>query len=247
MLSSLRPFASKLSTAAEMPNQKGSTRRGPCFTAERPPRRAQQGERASRMSTDVLFLKPKQPLPYTAQLPCLLRGSLSRFRRCPACFYAIGKIQKNGWRADFNVSMPSTWEEYLAASPYPSRFGFDYCGPFFVACDHGCSHRNQSHATAACGFEFHAAQVFAQSERQIQQAGFVLVWAGIDGDALDTAYGSLVELGIAHALHKPILLAHHPDADLRPFWFSVEAATAVVCAENPSGALELLQRDWRCK
>jgi hypothetical protein len=176
----------------------------------------------------------------------LLRGSLTRFRRCPASFYAIGKITKNGWRSDFGVSMPCEWEEYANASPRPVQFGFDYCGPFFIACDHGCAHLNQSHATASCsGFEFHPAQVFAQSKRQIQQAGFAFVWAGIGEDALDTAYGSLVEIGIANALNKPILLAHHPDADLRPFWFSVEAASAVICAQKPIEVLELLQQARR--
>jgi hypothetical protein len=192
--------------------------------------------------------QPILSLPYTAQLPCILRGNFYRFRKCEPSFYAIGKIAKNGWRTDFDVTMPGTWEEYVSASVYPSRFGFDYCGPFFIACDHGCAHRTQSHATTSCstGLEFRAAQVFAQSKRQIQQAGFVLVWAGIGEDALDTAYGSLVEIGIALALNKPILLAHHPDSDLRPFWFSVEAATAVVCAQGPIEVLKLLQQYRSC-
>ncbi len=68
----------------------------------------------------------------------------------------------------------------------------------------------------------------------------MLVWAGIAEDALDAAFGSLVEVGIAHALGKPILLIHHPEADLRPLWFVVEAASAVVCSENPLQGLEML-------
>ena len=196
------------------------------------------------MSNDLSLEVSKNSLPYAVQLPCVLRGSLLPFQLCSPLFYAIGKITKNGWRNDFGVLMPCDWEEYANASPRPVHFGFEYSGPFFIACDHGCAHLNQSHATADCssGFEFRAAQVFAQSKRQIQQAGFVFVWAGIGEDALDTAYGSLIEIGIANALHKPILLAHHPDSDLRPFWFSVEAATTVVCAQKPIGVLELLRQ-----
>jgi len=194
--------------------------------------------------SDGLFQVRKNPLPYTAQRPCLLRGTFRRFRHCHPSFYAVGKITKNGWRNAFAVAMPNDWEEYLAAAPVPTHFGFDYRGPFFIRCDHGCAHLTQSHATAACcsGWELQASRVFRRSERQIQEAGFVLVWAGIAEDALDTAYGSLVEVGIAHALGKPILLVHHPQADLRPFWFAVETASAVVCSEKALEGLEMVHR-----
>jgi hypothetical protein len=186
----------------------------------------------------------KNPLPYTAQLPCLLRGSFYRLRTCDPSFYAIGKIVKNGWRNQFNIDMPNEWNEYLSARPVPTRFGFRYSGPFFVRCDHGCSHTNVSHATAACSdWEFRAQDVFRISERQLQQSGFVFVWAGIGEDSLQTAYGSLVEIGIAHALKKPILLVHHPEANLRDFWFAVEAASAVICAEKPLDALAMLRTE----
>jgi hypothetical protein len=57
---------------------------------------------------------------------------------------------------------------------------------------------------------------------------FVLVWAGPNEQGLQEAYGSLIEIGISHALEKPILFAYHSGVDLRPFWFAVEASTAVV-------------------
>jgi hypothetical protein len=182
------------------------------------------------------------PLPYTAKLPCLLRGSFYRFLRCDLSFYAIGKITANGWRSQFDVEMPDDWEGYLSARPVPTHFFFTYTGPFFIRCDHGCSHGNDSHATAnnCVGAEFRPGRVFRRSEQQIQQAGFVLVWIGEGDEALDTAYGSLVEIGIAHSLGKPILLAHHPEANLRDFWFAIETASAVVCAETPLSALSML-------
>jgi len=191
------------------------------------------------------------PLPYTAKLPCLLRGSFYRFRKCATSFYAVGKIAPNGWREPFagRNDMPYNWEGYLKATPITAGFVLFYTGPFFISCDHGCAHGNESHGTDACtdGFDaFRPSCVFYQSVRQIRHSGFVLVWAGVGADALDTAYGSLVEIGIAHALGTPIMLAHHPQADLRPFWFAVEAASAVVCAEMPLDALEMLHETREC-
>jgi hypothetical protein len=195
-------------------------------------------------------------LPYTAQLPCLLRGSFSRFRNCDPSFYAVGKIAKNGWRGAFGIDMPNSWEEYLTASAAPTHFTLSYTGPFFICCDHGCTHGNNTHATASvCTAaasldtrdEFRSGQVFRRSEQQIRQAGFLLVWIGRGQDALDTAYGSLVEIGIAHALGKPILLAHHPQANLRDFWFAIETACAVVCSEAPLSALVMLSAERRCR
>jgi hypothetical protein len=166
----------------------------------------------------------------------------------------VGKIAKNGWREQFSVSMPNTWQEYLETTPVATNFNFSYTGPFFIRCNHGCSHSCDVHATysvctAAASYESEEGQAFRpgrvvhRSVGQLQQAGFVLVWAGLGEDALDTAYGSLVEIGIAHALGKPILLVHHPNAKIRDFWFAIEAATAVVCAENPIDALEMLWAD----
>jgi hypothetical protein len=193
--------------------------------------------------------QPKTQLPYTAKLPCLLRGSFYRFCKCHPSFYAVGKIAKNGWREQFasRNDMPGDWTGYLDAKPSGTHFGLIYTGPFFISCDHGCAHIADSHASTSCSdWEFRPARVFRQSESQIQRSGFVLVWAGIGEDSLDTAYGSLVEIGIAHASGIPILLAHHPQADLRPFWFAVETASAVVCTEKPVHALEMLHNARRC-
>jgi hypothetical protein len=209
-----------------------------------------RGEKGSReMSCNISDpdQQPNNPLPYTAQLPCLLRGSFDPFRKCDPSFYAIGKIAKNGWREAFDIAMPGDWEEYVNAATVPTYFSFNYTGPFFIRCDHGCTHSTASHATCSIcqsgGYEFRPSRVFRRSVRQIRQAGFVLVWAGVSEGALDTAHGSLVEIGIAHALGKPILLAHHPHANLRDFWFAIETASAVVCTASPLSVLEMLHGD----
>jgi len=175
--------------------------------------------------------------------PCLERGTFDRVLHCAPTFYSVGKISKNGWRECFGVAMPNTRDEYLQAKPVATRIGeFSYAGPFFIRCDHGCSHGNKSHATASiCEANgFRPAQVFRQSELQIREAGFVLAWIGVGDDGFESAYGSLVEIGIARSLGKPILFAHHPEANLRDFWFALEAATAVVRTEDPLAALVML-------
>lgn len=181
----------------------------------------------------------------TAELPCLLRGCFCHFYNSDPSFYAVGKITKNGWRSQFDVVMPNSWEEYVQAASVPTNLGFTYTGPFFIRCDHGCSHGNDTHATSSicAGNDFRPSRVFHRSKRQIQEAGFVLVWIGPGNEGLDTAYGSLVEIGIAHSLGKPILFAHHPEANVRDFWFAIEAATAVVCAHDPVSALTLLSSE----
>lgn len=222
---------------------------GARFYAEREPAKE---KRFTKMS--IVPSEENQPttnaLPYTAELPCLLRGSFYRFgfRKCSPSFYAVGKITKNGWREQFNIEMPNNFEEYLEARPVATHYGFTYTGPFFCRCDHGCAHLGETHATANCsdGFEFRPGRVFRRSEWQIQQSGFMFVWAGVGEDALDTAHGSLVEIGIAHALGKPILLVHHPQANLRSLWFAVETASAVVCAEKPLHAFEMLHNSRSC-
>jgi hypothetical protein len=142
--------------------------------------------------------------------------------------------------------MPGNWDEYLQTKPVATRIReFFYTGPFFISCDHGCSHGNKSHATAniceANGFR--PAQVFHRSELQIREAGFVLAWIGVGDDGFESAYGSLVEIGIARSLGKPILLAYHPKANVRDFWFALEAATSVVRAEDPLSALIMLSAE----
>jgi hypothetical protein len=176
----------------------------------------------------------------------LQRGSLNQFLNSEPWFYAIGKILKNGWRNAFGIAMPNSWEEYLLAAPVATNLqDFSYTGPFFVRCDHGCSHGNESHATSSIceGNGFRPNQVYRRSELQIRQAGFVVAWIGVGDEGFETAYGSLVEIGIARSLGKPILLAHHPHANIRDFWFGVEAATAVVRAEDPLAALIMLSAE----
>ena len=71
--------------------------------------------------------------------------------------YAAGKISKNDWRRvivaelpEVDTCEPEIWDPKLLIDCQTFR----YCGPFFVRCDHGCSHRPAGHAAAGCSDDF---------------------------------------------------------------------------------------------
>lgn len=125
--------------------------------------------------------------------------------------YLAGKIGKNDWRHDIFPSLreaehlDSRWRRDVEI---PS---FTYVGPFFISCDHGCSHGEGQHGRgiepAGCletmseAKTRSRAQVAAECLKWINKAGFVFCWI----EDL-TAFGTLFELGYAHAIGKPIFV-----------------------------------------
>jgi hypothetical protein len=166
-------------------------------------------------------------------------------------FYFAGKIKHTGWRHGIfdlrNIDYP--WDAYVSgAFPRIDNCigpGLHYGGPFTVGCDHGCYHGPNTHGAGVnrdtceggildgylpCKSKSFASQIAANCLRSIANANIVFAWI----DDL-TAYGSLAEIGFAHALGKEIWLAwpnEFPD-----LWFIREMASDVIIAEN--GALAL--------
>lgn len=174
----------------------------------------------------------------------------------PFRVYLAGKIGKNDYRHSIVPGLRRTWPD-LSDQPFgtwPSWpvlpkavFGIaDYVGPYFVSCDHGCAHGNESHATIDCSrFVEHAGdevgpRSFAHEQclRAITAADVVLAYI----DTLD-CYGTLFELGYAHALHKIILVVINSD-DLRsPYedmWFAMYASQILGYSNDPGALL----RSW---
>ncbi len=100
----------------------------------------------------------------------------------------------------------------------PTHPEFRYAGAFFIGCDHSCGHGAATHGCAAtdpCDFAIFNGEsaggcitapagrrdVLTASLTGIRATDLVFVW--IDAD-FATAYGTLAEIGYAHALHKPI-------------------------------------------
>jgi hypothetical protein len=161
-------------------------------------------------------------------------------------FYFVGKIKHTGWRHKIldlrNTDYP--WDAYISgASPridHGIAPGLRYGGPFTVACDHGCYHGPNTHgagvnrstcesgmcdANLPCKYQSFATQIVANWLHSIASVDIVFAWI----DDL-TAYGSLAELGFAHAFGKQIWLAW-PN-ELPDLWFINELASQVLIAEN---------------
>ena len=172
--------------------------------------------------------------------------------------YLAGKIHKNDWRNSRGV-LNSAQQEVLPDWDSLSHqvAGFEVTGPFFVGCDHGCSHIGGNHAvTGGCQNDLQPGQArrwaFDQCLEAIKRADIFFAW--LDEDL--TAYGTLVEIGHAHALGKLVVIGvpsstQHPWADgterfhnpeLDNVWFASLCADQIIVAASPEAALDELSR-----
>jgi hypothetical protein len=169
-----------------------------------------------------------------------------------AVVYLAGKIKKHCWRHDLVDGLRDVPQPGEAMPPlqWPimrkSIFGeHDYCGPYFVSCDHGCAHGQGSHGAAA--------QPDRGEDEEDPYRGCIAlsaVYPGIrDGygardwvvdlclTAIDRCdlffawidrpdcHGTLVELGYAKAKGKRIVVAR--EHDLPDLWFGDTCAQQV--------------------
>jgi len=140
--------------------------------------------------------------------------------------YLAGKITAHGWRdaivnqcwveetpLDLDEGLGINWAD--GESPTPSawrlRVGqhYDITGPFFVRCDHSCTHGQSTHATAG-GCVQPDRGIARDKVRQlcldaIDRSDVVFAW-------LDdyTAHGTIGEIASAHRAEKHIVLAVPP-------------------------------------
>jgi hypothetical protein len=169
--------------------------------------------------------------------------------------YFAGKISKADWRGEIlGQDRPGAVDndaqsQCLFDPMYTiARRGFLYGGPFFVSCDHGCSHGPGTHGA---GYNFcteiarnaDAARVgvYNVSLQRIQLAD--LIFAHID--ATD-CFGTLHELGYAAALRKPIFLHFGSKISAKrrdDFWFV--AKSGVVIDGTTREAFQRALRLWR--
>lgn len=146
--------------------------------------------------------------------------------------YAAGKIAKNDWRGTSSDCDSVTqwrdvvrWHDRHPWWPDPATgLRIVYAGPFFVRCDHGCYHGPGSHGAGGdmvpCPDDPPPrSEVASACLRQV--AGADVVYVRLDHRE---AFGTLVEVGYAAALGKPIVLDVVPGFDTSDFWFVQELA-----------------------
>lgn len=156
--------------------------------------------------------------------------------------YLAGKIGKNDWR---HTIVDGLREAVSGSCPEPNDMNwpilsraifnrFDYVGPFFISCDHGCFHVPHGHGLGDpsrtfgkhSGDEPWARSLIARNcLARLSQADLVFVF--LDSTS---AYGSLIELGFAvdlayrrQATANPlhIAIAHNlKPGQARELWFA---------------------------
>jgi hypothetical protein len=155
-------------------------------------------------------------------------------KRLP-CVYMAGKIGLNDWR---HTLVPGLRNHEWGKEPI-TVCGWVYVGPFFVSCDHGCLHTANSHGVLDLNRPAVCEGPFSQFNRAnqhslvaqacldaIEEADLVFCYV----ESLD-CFGTLFELGFAHAQGVPIVIALAPglatalDNDL---WFACTRASWVI-------------------
>lgn len=162
--------------------------------------------------------------------------------------YLAGKIGKTCWRHAVvkGLRHAPICEDFGWPVMPKAIFGHDYVGPYFLSDDHGGAHNPSEHAmmrvngeTLPCdGIPKHGgdlewvgdnarARVFRTCMDSLWIADHVFVWL-----TDRTAFGTLVEIGFAHAMGKPITIAYpHDDDSLRSdLWFAFECASTVIAS-----------------
>ena len=149
--------------------------------------------------------------------------------------YLAGKISKGDWRTGL-VQQPSSVQKWRKTDDLP--MGTNICtGPFFVACDHGCSHRPESQhgVTYSCTGETVTEQeVIDKALRGVRAADLVFCFA--DKNFM-TAHGTHCELAAAKALGKSIVIVRNPMLDPTLPWFPLGLADITLYGEDPGAEL----------
>lgn len=183
--------------------------------------------------------------------------------------YLAGKIAKNDWRHQVVRDLRYHWGQELQNDgrepPWPvlteAVGGYlDYTGPYFASDDHGCFHGPTSHGCATCvdGYTpLPRQQVRQRCLNAISRSDMVFAWI----DDL-TGYGTLVELGVASAFGKLIVIASPSPPDFRcdcghgcgsacpnrglgELWFAFSLASKVVRHTDPAACVLELAEDLR--
>lgn len=182
--------------------------------------------------------------------------------------YLAGKIAKNDWRknrGEWDYSYGNQFDppyiEPWPISPVAGTNALSMTGPYFAACDHGCAHGPATHGVGAYD---EGVEIFDGEERYyggcVGSAGeslsrketrnrcFKAIWDAqwfflwLDEENC-TAYGSLVELGLASAFGKRIFISgteqvlKSVNEDL---WFGLGTAEVLQAFASPAIALSCL-------
>ena len=172
----------------------------------------------------------------TRQLRRSSRMAAAFHGRKPIIYFA-GKIGRHDWRCElFGARIGGVDDDYgfrsLLDETHVRDMGpFAYGGPFFISCDHGCAHGPASHGAEPKGCLDGAAEGVLETHRAIWRVNRArirradLVFAYINET---DCFGTLIELGYAAALNKPITIGIGRNIKIEEFddlWMARECHT----------------------
>ena len=139
--------------------------------------------------------------------------------------YLAGKIGKNDWRHELVPGLRChEWDDGPISTPL-----FDYVGPFFQSCDHGCLHGPNTHGALAgegtCTEEitYTLEDIIRLNDEALSNADLLFVYI-TSADCL----GTLVEIGRATLQPSTrMVIAFAPGINVADFWYSAKRADSV--------------------
>ena len=177
--------------------------------------------------------------------------------------YYAGKISKyDDWRDEIVGNRGGKEENpSIYTSDYHNR-KFQYAGPYFIACDHGCYHGRNSHGVGAnaerkskyfddcstdCNENYSQIKALRKCKEWIDNSDVMFCYI----DSTD-CYGTLVEVGYAASKHIPIYLLINKDkltsVEFRDLWFVRTIVNKCVECEDedihPIGWYNMDFMDW---
>lgn len=146
--------------------------------------------------------------------------------------YLAGKIRQSGWRENIcGYRCGGHTDSYGFYDDLVINGNLTVTGPFFISCDHGCYHGENSHGVGVAqyyytdedgrkhiyepcmGEYFTQDEVLTVCKNQIDKAEIIFAYI----DCRD-CFGTLSEIGYAHAKGKTIIKFKNDDLE-RDMWF----------------------------
>lgn len=146
--------------------------------------------------------------------------------------YLAGKISKHNWRN--KILNTSRIDEERA--PYILDSKFEYVGPYFIGCDHGCFHGDNTHGRlldeefGCCCEDYETrSTTISKCYKWIDLCDIMFCW--IDDI---TAYGTFTEIGYAYAKNKKIYIACDKKIgkEALDIWFPLLSSDILIHEDN---------------
>lgn len=154
----------------------------------------------------------------------------------PISIYLAGKIEKNGWREEIvgyrcgEMYGGDYTKKELAEHDIRYKNGIFITGPWFLACDHGCYHGDNTHGLGinkpgdpeAFGDNYSEKEVYNICLKQIKRSDIIFAYINDE-----TCYGSIYEIAWAKAHNKKIVIIFNNEKLMSDMWFMCQGANIV--------------------